>query len=205
MTEEEARGWIATRWGTDSVAKLALYVDLIRTEARNQNLIAQSTMETIWSRHIVDSAQLVPLAGTAGEDERWLDIGSGAGLPGVVAAILQPRQVILVEPRRKRTDFLSQVVTALSLDAIVLTRKVASVDPLNAAVISARAVASLDDLFEQALSHCGAGTVWLLPKGQSAESELMIAKERWTGMFHVEQSLTAEASKVVVARKVKRK
>lgn len=205
MTEDEARNWIETRWGADAGGALARYVEMLRVESDRQNLIARSTFATIWFRHIVDCAQLVTLAGEAVPGQRWLDIGSGAGLPGVVASILQPRSVLMVEPRRKRADFLQRVVDALTLDACVTIGKVETLPPHPSAIISARAVATLSDLLTRAVIHCEPETLWLLPKGQSALPELSEARNNWHGLFHVEHSLTAEDSLIVVARKVRRK
>jgi 16S rRNA (guanine527-N7)-methyltransferase len=204
MTEADARQWIEARWSADRVALLDRYIELLREESERQNLIARSTLDTIWTRHIVDSAQLVPLAQSAASGP-WIDIGSGAGLPGIVVAILQPKTVILVEPRRRRAAFLQAVVDALSLDAKVQARSAERLDREQAAVISARAVAALPELFAMGEHLSTASTFWLLPKGRSGDAELVAARQVWNGVFHVEQSLTADDSSIIVARGVQRK
>jgi len=181
----------------ETFARIEKYVELLRRGAVRQNLISASTMETVWDRHILDSAQLVqfePKAGSA-----WLDIGSGAGLPGLVVACLVDGPVALVEPRRLRAEFLQNAIAALDLSARV------SVQQVNAQraqgkydVISARAVASLSKLFEISQHLSTGNTVWALPKGRGALEELAEAQQAWQGVFHVERSVTDSESYIVV-------
>lgn len=200
MTEDEAREWVRDRYGVPRETRLAAFVDLLREEAGKQNLIAPSTLDQVWARHIVDSAQLLA---HAPDDGVWLDIGSGAGLPGVVVALLRDAPVELVEPRKLRTDFLSRVITELNLaDVAVHTDKIERTKG-PAAVISARAVAQLDDLFRIARHRSTSSTVWVLPKGRNAQSEVEEARRKWHGSFHVEPSITAPDSLIVVAKGVR--
>jgi 16S rRNA (guanine527-N7)-methyltransferase len=205
LTEEEARAWVRQHFGVSRETALDAYAQLLRTGAQVQNLIAASTVETLWARHLVDSAQLVPLAADAGRGA-WIDIGSGAGLPGVVAGILTHRPIILVEPRRKRVEFLRYVIDELGLGARVSVQPglVEAYRPTNrAAIISARAVSALPQLVASA-AHCtDSSTVWLLPKGRNAQSEVEAAQARWQGVFHVEPSITQPGSGIVVARGVR--
>jgi 16S rRNA (guanine527-N7)-methyltransferase len=204
MTEEEARGWIAHEFGAAGVGLMERFVALVLAESEQQNLVARSTINAIWSRHVVDSAQLIPLAG--GTCGSWLDVGSGAGFPGIVVSALTERPVILAEPRKRRVMFLEQVIEALDLGARVLIHP-GKVESLHVAadVISARAVAPLIDLFAGAEACSSKETRWLLPKGQSARDEVAIAQRAWHGAFHVEQSLTNSGSLIVVARGVARR
>ena len=186
----------------ETFARIERYVDLLRHEAARQNLISTSTMETIWDRHILDSAQLVqfePKAGSA-----WVEIGSGAGLPGLVIACLVDGPVALVEPRRLRAEFLRMVIVALDLAARV------SVQQVNAQrargkydVISARAVARLPKLLEISQHLSTGNTVWALPKGRGALEELAEAQQAWQGVFHVERSVTDSESYIVVGTGVR--
>lgn len=205
MTEDEARSWVRDQFGVSRETLLARYAELLCAEAANQNLIAASTLATLWSRHIVDSAQLIPLAADA-QRGAWVDVGSGAGLPGVVAGILLDRPVVLVEPRARRVAFLRDVATELGLAhrLTVQPTKIESYRPTNrAAVISARAVAELSQLLAST-EHCtDSSTVWLLPKGRNAQSEVAAAQVTWQGMFHVEPSITEPESGIVVARGVR--
>jgi 16S rRNA (guanine527-N7)-methyltransferase len=204
VTEDEAGAWIRERFGVSRETQLDRYAALLRAEAANQNLIAASTLDTLWARHFVDSAQLVPLASDASRGT-WLDVGSGAGLPGLVAAILLDRPVVLVEPRIRRVEFLRHVVSELRLPRVTVQQsKVESYRPTNrAAIVSARAVAELSQLLAST-AHCtDSSTIWLLPKGQNAQSEVVAAQTKWQGVFHVEPSITQPDSGIVVARGVR--
>ena len=200
MTEEEARSWIRERFGVPRETRLAAFVALLREAAGSQNLIAPSTLEQIWVRHIVDSAQLLDHAPA---DGAWLDIGSGAGLPGLVVALLRESPIELVEPRKLRTDFLSHAAAELGLaNVTVHTAKIERTrGPV--AVISARAVAPLVDLLGLAAHRSTSSTAWVLPKGRNAQSEVEAARRNWHGSFHVEPSITAPDSLIVVAREVR--
>jgi 16S rRNA (guanine527-N7)-methyltransferase len=204
VTEEEAQGWVRSRFGDIGVTRMATLAGLVAQEAQRQNLIAPSTIATIWARHIVDSAQLIAFADPVQGD--WLDIGTGAGFPGLVIAALTDRYVYLVEPRRRRADFLGEAAAALGIGERVTVRanKVEAV-MAHGAVISARAVATLDALF-LAASHCSTSeTLWLLPKGRSAREEVASARRTWHGVFHVEQSVTDPDSLIVLAKGVSRR
>lgn len=206
MTEEEAREWVRERYGVSRETLLARFADILRDESARQNLISASSINDMWARHLVDSAQLVPLAGGAGEGD-WIDVGAGAGLPGLVVAILSDRPTVLVEPRSKRVEFLRDAADALGLrNVTVIGSKIEAYKPATpAAAISARAVAALPGLLQSAIHCTDSSTVWVLPKGRNAESEVEAARHAWQGVFHVEPSITSPDSGIVIARKVRRK
>ena len=180
--------------------KLEAYVAMVRAESQRQNLVSAATLDDIWVRHILDSAQLLrwePRAGAA-----WVDLGSGAGLPGVVLACMTEGPVTLVEPRRLRAEFLHKVVDALKLRAIVHCAKAERVRGTYD-VITARAVASLTKLLEIS-GHLSTGkSYWVLPKGRTAQIELAEAQRTWQGVFHVEPSVTEPQSSIIVATRVR--
>lgn len=188
----------------ETLGKIQDYSELLRKANRSQNLIAASTVESLWERHIIDSAQLVRFEPKPGAS--WLDIGSGAGLPGLVIAILGEGTVSLVEPRRLRAEFLGQAVDELGLGGRVTVRA-AKVENLAGRfdTITARAVAPLDKLLGLAnhLSH--EGTVWALPKGRNAKSELAEAERRWQCDVRVEASYTDPEARILVLSNVKAK
>lgn len=204
MTEQDARDWIEARFGVERTALLARFADRIVAETAHQNLIAASTIDYIWERHLLDSAQLVPLADSASEGA-WIDIGSGAGFPGIVATILTDRPVVLVEPRARRATLLRDMAADLGLTNVVVHQAKIEKLPADrpAAIITARAVARLAALFAIGHRHSDADTIWVLPKGRSATEELAEAKADWRGMFHVEHSITDPTSSIVVARGVR--
>jgi 16S rRNA (guanine527-N7)-methyltransferase len=184
--------------------QLERYVALLLDENDRQNLIGRSTTDEIWERHIADSAQLVRFAPRA--DSSWLDIGSGAGLPGLVVAILTQGPVTLVEPRKLRANFLQRAVETLGLGARV-TVHAAKAERIAGQfeVITARAVASLDSLLRISQHLSTDKSVWLFPKGKSAKKELEEARRAWQGDFRLEPSMTSEEAAILVAAGVRRK
>ncbi|MFC3578668.1 16S rRNA (guanine(527)-N(7))-methyltransferase RsmG [Sphingomonas hylomeconis] len=203
MTEGDAKQWIADRFGAAALGKLTALSALVADEASRQNLVSAATLESMWNRHILDSAQLVPLAkGTPGT---WVDIGSGAGFPGLVVAALRSDPMILIEPRKRRVEFLRAAASALDLDHVTVKLAKSQNVEARATVISARAVASVTALFEAA-RHIGTpATKWLLPKGLAAREEVAQAQRSWHGTFHVEHSVTDPNSMIVIAQGVSRR
>ena len=199
---------VATALGRDvsreTAAQLDRYVRLLLEENARQNLVARSTEAEVWARHIADSAQLVRFAPRP--DSSWLDIGSGAGLPGLVIAMLTEGPVTLTEPRRLRADFLERAADELHLGERVTVRQ-AKAEQITGRfeVITARAVAPLARLLEISLHLSTDKTVWLLPKGKSAQSELDEARRTWQGDFRLEPSATSGEAAICVARHVRRR
>ena len=206
MTDKEARAAVAAIVPPAALDKIAAFVDLVRAESARQNLVAKATLDSIWLRHVLDSAQLLPLAADA-IDGPWLDVGTGAGFPGVIVALASGRDTVLVEPRRMRAAFLEHALAMLGAAdrAQVVQAKIERVSEPTAAVISARAVAPTIELLNATQHLATSDTLYLLPKGQSATTESVIAQRTFSGLFHVEQSVTDENSGILVARNVKAK
>jgi 16S rRNA (guanine527-N7)-methyltransferase len=207
VTEDEARAWLVGHFTVprETWQRMERYVALLLAAMDEQNLIAESTRDHVWARHIVDSAQLLPLAKDAAEGA-WVDLGSGAGLPALVVAILSDRPVLMIESRRKRVEFLRAVVEQIGLrNAEVHAGRVESAPAMEAAVISARAYAPLQPLWDSALHLANDHTLWVLPKGRNAQNELEAARPAWQGVFHVERSVTDADSAIIVATSVKRR
>lgn len=204
MTEDEARAWLNAQFDVsrETWAKLEAYVAMLLAEADEQNLIAESTKGHVWARHIVDSAQL--LTHTASIHGEWIDLGAGAGLPGIVIACLRHQPICMVESRRKRIEFLEHVIAALRLPwARIYGGRVEQVPVTQASIISARAYAPLPKLLQSALHLADKDTIWVLPKGRNAENELEAARSAWQGMFHVEPSVTDSNSAIIIAHDVR--
>jgi 16S rRNA (guanine527-N7)-methyltransferase len=184
----------------ETFEKLERFAAKLVAEAGQQNLVSASTLGELWERHILDSAQLARLASGG----RWVDIGSGAGLPGIVLAILTGGPVTLIEPRRLRAEFLSRVVAELDLDAEVACSKVERVTG-RFDVITARAVASLDRLITISIHLSHERTIWVLPKGRNAKSELAEARRAWHYDWRAEPSITDPESEILLLSKVRAK
>ncbi len=200
-SETEARGWIEAVLQPSPVQwqQLERYAAMLVAANASQNLLAASTIPALWVRHIADSAQLLAHDRRDG-DGLWLDLGSGPGLPGLVAAILSERPVWLVESRALRSRFLAEVIDALDLAGRVTVQplRLERVAATAAATISARAFAPLPRLIDLSARFSTATTRWLLPKGQNAAKELALLTPAWHKLFHVEQSLTDAASGIII-------
>jgi len=186
----------------ETVAKLECYAALIAEENKRQNLVSRSTLEHLWERHFLDSAQLVRFEPYPGAS--WLDIGSGAGLPGLVIAVLVSGPVTLVEPRRLRAEFLQRAAAELGLSVAV---RLAKAETLSGRFdsITARAVASADRLLHLSAHLAHSDTIWVLPKGKSAKSELAEVRGNWHCEARVEPSVTDPESAILVLSKVRAK
>ncbi|WP_029548703.1 16S rRNA (guanine(527)-N(7))-methyltransferase RsmG [Rhizorhabdus wittichii] len=203
MTEDKARAWIEAHVPRGTMAGLEKLVAMIIDEMPRQNLIAASTAEQIWTRHIVDSAQLVPMASPSAA--RWIDLGSGAGFPGMVVALMLPElRMTLVESRRKRIDFLRFMAESLGIaDRVTVAgQRLEMLESSPHDVISARAFAPLDRLLPLAHRFSHDATLWLLPKGRSAASELEAVTTSWQGDFRVVPSMTDPEAAIIVASQV---
>jgi 16S rRNA (guanine527-N7)-methyltransferase len=204
LTEDEARAWLVANFDVsrETVDQLDAYAALVREGQQTQNLVSASTLPIFWSRHIIDSAQLVLLAGAGS----WMDIGSGAGVPGIVTAILTGAPTILVESRTRRAEFLKETAEKLGLANVTVaasTVQKLAAHPVD--IITARAVATLPALLEMALPFAHKGTVWLLPKGKSAQSELASLPRAWQGDWNVRASVTDPESQILVGRHIRMK
>ena len=184
----------------ETFEKLERYIALLREENDRQNLVSAATLDQVWDRHILDSAQLARYESHPAAS--WVDIGSGAGLPGIIVACLVEGPVTLIEPRRLRAEFLHKLSETLDLRATLQFAKAERVAG-RFDMITARAVASLTNLLKISAHLSTRNTVWALPKGRSAERELVEARRSWQGAFHVEQSVTGVDSKIVVATEVR--
>ena len=186
----------------ETAERLSEYTKLLIEESDRQNLIARSTIPELWKRHIADSAQLVPLADVG---VSWADIGSGAGLPGLVVAILTGDPITLIEPRRLRAEFLERTAAHLGLTRVSVAASKVEAAVGQYDVISARAVAPAVDLLRisQHLTH--KETRFLLMKGRSAQTELEEGRRAWHGDFRLVSSKTDREAAILVADNVRRK
>jgi 16S rRNA (guanine527-N7)-methyltransferase len=164
----------------ETLDRLRLYLDLLRHWQKAINLVGPATLKDPWRRHFQDSAQLVPHLPAGART--LLDIGSGAGFPGMVLAILGIPDVHLVESDTRKCAFLREVArrtgTGVTIHAARLETLVGEIPPPD--VITARAVASLDLLFEMTKLYMTPNTVCLFHKGRQADAEIAEARRRWT-------------------------
>ena len=200
-SEAAARDWIRAmpEGNAEAFERLEKLVAMLVEENGVQNLVSANSLDSVWQRHILDSAQLLTHVPRE-TSTPWLDLGTGAGFPGLVVAALRPKcEVVMVESRGMRIEWLNRVCDALDLPrAIVVGARLEQMETQPFAVISARAFAPLDRLLKLSARFSTRDTLWLLPKGRSAAIELAALKNSVGAGFHVEQSLTdAEAGLIV--------
>lgn len=188
--EEDARAFVRERCPEQSYSALEEFAKRLRKESLTQNLVASSSLDSLWLRHIADSAQLIDHVSR--ETSPWLDLGAGAGFPGVVVAMMQPqREVLLIESRRLRIVWLQGIIEELGLgNCRVLGADVRRVATIEAAVISARAFAPLARLIDISARFSTNATEWVLPKGRSAAQDIANLPIALQTRFHVKQSVT---------------
>jgi 16S rRNA (guanine527-N7)-methyltransferase len=204
MTEEEARAWVERECNVsrETMAKLDGFADLLRAETEHQNLVSRGTLDQLWLRHIADSAQLLRFA-PAGAS--WLDLGTGAGFPGLIVAALHDGPVTLVEERRLRVEFLRRAAETMGLRVEILHAKAGRIPAIPFDVISARAFAPLARLLDLGTAFSTTKSLWVLPKGRNAETELAALDPSWQGDFRLEPSVTDPEAQIIVAEGVRRK
>jgi 16S rRNA (guanine527-N7)-methyltransferase len=180
------------------------YVALLRKWQSAKNLVGPATLETVWTRHIADSAQLFSLAPYA---KRWVDIGSGAGFPGIVLAIMGKStpdfHVHLVESNGRKCAFLREVVRTLRLPASVHDGRIEDVLdrlPMPVDVLTARALAPLPELLRMGQKLLTTGTLGLFPKGQDLEDELTAAAKYWSIQATTAASITDARGRILVVQ-----
>ncbi len=186
----------------ETIERIEHFVSLVVAENEHQNLIGRASVAEILSRHVEDSAQLLRFRERRG---RWLDIGAGAGFPGIVLALLSADPMTLAEPRRLRAEFLARVKEELGLAHVTVIQSKAVLLTGRFDYITARAVAPASALFAMTAHLAHRGTIFILPKGKSAQSELAEAQRSWQGEFRLEQSLTSDDASIIVARHVRQR
>lgn len=162
--------------------KLATYLTLLKKWTRKINLVAPDTIPTASSRHFADSLQLLSLIPQP--PKVWVDIGSGGGFPGLVLAIAAKdmgwdTQFTLIESDQRKAVFLQTVSRETEVSVNVIAKRVESVDPMNAEIVSARALAPLPKLIPWIRRHIGVNGVAILPKGRNYQQELQEARDNF--------------------------
>ena len=200
--ETSARAFVEGLTDAAGLLRLETLSAALINENQRQNLISRPSEDQMWVRHIADSAQLLRFVPRETPSRPWLDLGTGAGFPGLVIAALRPEwKIVLVESRARRVEWLEHIVRELDLgNCRVEGRRLELVEPFKASVISARAFAPLEKLLSLSVPFSTKATTYLLPKGRSAAQELQVMPRKIRGMFHVEQSLTDEEAGIIVSK-----
>ena len=177
----------------ETISALEAYAALLRKWQKAINLVSGATLDDLWRRHFLDSAQLLPhLAPPASGDGGITDLGSGAGFPGLVLAILSGRPVQLIESDQRKAAFLGEAARATGCaDRVKIhAARVEALKPWIAGTVTARALAELSQLLDWAAPFVGPDTVLLFPKGAKADDELTAAERVWKMITERRRSIT---------------
>ena len=170
------------------------------------NLVSRSTLDNFWNRHVLDSAQFLSSVGE--KAGKWVDLGSGGGLPGLVVAILSDEiepvnKLFLVEADARKAVFLKTVCRELGLKVEVYNNRIEELPPMSANIVSARALAPLKTLCLYAKNHLEKGGVAVFAKGENWKAELVEAQKKWIFSYEAVKSTLHEGSVVLVLRGIK--
>lgn len=186
----------------ETLARLKAYVELLQRWQSAINLVGPATLADPWRRHILDCGQLwrhVPLG-----SRRLADLGSGAGLPGLVLAIMGFPEVHLLESDQRKTAFLREAARTCGAPVTVHAVRIEAAAGLAADVVTSRALAPLPSLLALAERHVHPGTTCLLLKGRTAASELTDAARHWTMDVSSVPSLSDAEGRVLIVRNIRR-
>jgi 16S rRNA (guanine527-N7)-methyltransferase len=186
----------------ETLDRLTVHLDLLRRWQPAINLVGPATLADPWRRHILDSAQLVAHLPAAAVN--LVDLGSGAGFPGMVLALLGVGDVHLVEADRRKAQFLREVARATGAPATIHAERIERMQGWPAAVVTARALAPLPHLLELADRFLVSDSVCLLLKGKSVERELTDARVSWHMLSATFPSLSDRLGTVLKLREIGR-
>lgn len=181
MSDERERFLAQVNVSRETLQRLDAYAALLQKWNPAINLVAPSTLNSLWERHFLDSAQILDLARPGAS---WVDIGTGGGFPGLIIAILaaekrQDLRVTCIESDLRKATFLRTVVRETGVNTSVISKRIEQVDPLGADILSARALAPLTKLLGFAERHLAADGQALFPKGATHATEVSEALENW--------------------------
>lgn len=188
----------------ETVERLQVYADLLVKWQRRINLVGPGTLADLWRRHFLDSAQLAPLLSEGPAEGPLLDLGAGAGFPGLVLAIITGRTTCLAESDGRKCAFLAEAIRLTGAPATVLHRRIEAVPPFPAATVTARALAPLEHLLALAEPFLGPDSQCLFLKGRSGEEELTQAAKGWTMTVERRASLADPSGLIFQLRGVHR-
>ena len=173
----------------NQVEKIEFFISQIINYNKHTNLVGKSTIENIWERHVLDCLQLSKHINE--KKLKIFDIGTGAGLPGVLLSIIGYKNVLMVDSVKKKTDFIKGVVKELTLSARVQNKRIEKVKGVKQDIIVSRALAPLSKLLTYALLHSEKNTTLLFLKGRSVNNEIEIAMKNFDFDFKKFESVSS--------------
>ena len=179
------------------------YVQQIKNFSAKLNLIGKSTQINIWERHILDSAQIFKLLPENKSNEIILDVGSGAGFPGLVLAIMGKKNVVLCEKSKKKAFFLETVLKNNNINAKVYEGRVELFNNKSIKIIVSRAFAPLERLIRSVFHLIKKDTILILHKGKKYKEELIEALKIYQFSYYYKSSVSSKEGKILVINNIK--
>ena len=184
----------------ETIDRLTRFQDLLKKWNPVINLVGKQTIADSWNRHVLDSAQLLPIAGPSAKT--WTDLGSGGGLPAIVISILakdlRPSlHVTMLESDQRKAAFLRTVISDLGINAVALPVRIENAESQQSDIVSARALAPLPELLAYAQCHLKPDGQALFPKGASSDAEVEQAKRLWTFDLARHKSVTNDQATIL--------
>ena len=189
----------------ETLNRFCEYGALLSKWNKKINLVSKNTLVDVWDRHFLDSGQIINYADASGK--RWVDVGSGAGFPGlVVALLLRDRKIdcdlVVVEKNPKKVFFLNEVIRKLNLRVEVVNDNIDNLEPLNADILTARAFSELNNLIEIAFRHRKKEGICLFLKGENYRFELDKTLNYWFFDYDIVESLSSSSGKIIRVKKI---
>ena len=187
------------------LSSLDIYIELIKKWQKNINLVSKNSINDLWNRHVLDSAQLYSLLPAPKKGLYIYDLGSGAGFPGMVLAIMGRKDIILCESNKRKCEFLKEVSRITNTNISIVNIRAQKLDGRSALAITSRALASLDALLEISMPILREKGVCVFPKGRTWKEELTVAEKKFIKNYNTVQSITSSDSKIIIITKVRKK
>ena len=187
------------------LSSLDIYIELIKKWQKNINLVSKNSINDLWNRHVLDSAQLYSLLPAPKKGLYIYDIGSGAGFPGMVLGIMGRKDIILCESNKRKCEFLKEVSRITNTNISIVNIRAQKLNGRSALAITSRALASLDALLEISMPILREKGVCVFPKGRTWKEELTVAEKKFIINYNTVQSITSSDSKIIIITKVRKK
>ena len=185
------------------VDNIDFYLSSIIKHNKHTNLVGKSTIESIWDRHVLDCLQLTKHI--TNKKLRILDLGTGAGLPGILLSIAGYQKVLMVDSVKKKTDFVRKIIKDLSLTAKIQNKRIEKPPTSQHDIVVSRALAPLVKLLTYARMYSNKNTTLLFLKGRNAISEIDIATKAYFFEFEKIKSLSSDEGCVLKINNIKNK
>jgi 16S rRNA (guanine527-N7)-methyltransferase len=189
----------------ETLKQFQLYADLLERWQKSINLVSNGTLSDKWRRHFYDSAQLIDYINKDTRPLKILDLGSGAGFPGLVISLLGAGEVHLVEAVGKKCSFMKQVIQKTGMNAIVHNERIEQMNAFSVDLITSRACADLDKLLELTSPFMNDQTECLFLKGKKSEDEINHASKKWAFDVKKIPSVSEESGMIIHLSNIQRK